>query len=259
MRASQDGSSIVLPDAASDVLAKLREKTPRVHCITNTVAQAFTANVLLAAGAIPSMTISAAEIGDFVTGADALLVNLGTFDGERRESALLALEVARHHGMPWVLDPVLINRSAPRAGFAKSLLAKKPAAIRLNAEEFRALGGGPDEAGVAAFAKATGCIVALSGSTDLIADATGVVAVKNGHPHMARVTAMGCAASALMAGCIAVSEERQIGASAALLILGVAGEIAAEHSKGPGSFAAALLDALSNLDGEALRQRARLS
>ena len=61
-------------------------RSPRVHCITNAVAQNFTANVLLAAGAVPSMTLSVEEIGPFVAGANALLVNLGTFDHERREA-----------------------------------------------------------------------------------------------------------------------------------------------------------------------------
>src|SRR6266540_545291 len=51
-----------LPDVAADVLARLRERRPRVHCITNAVAQAFTANVLLAAGAVPSMTIALADV-----------------------------------------------------------------------------------------------------------------------------------------------------------------------------------------------------
>ncbi len=64
----------------------MRERSPRVHCVTNAVAQTFTANVLLAAGAIPSMTISADEIGAFVARADALLINLGTFDAERRDA-----------------------------------------------------------------------------------------------------------------------------------------------------------------------------
>ena len=85
-------------------------RAPRVHCITNTVAQAFTANGLLAVGARPSMTLSLEEIGAFVASADALLVNLGTFDAERRAAIDAALEVARERGLPWVLDPVLIDR-----------------------------------------------------------------------------------------------------------------------------------------------------
>ena len=55
-----------LPATAADILSRLRERCPRVHCITNAAAQAFTANVLLAAGAVPSMTIDADEVADFV-------------------------------------------------------------------------------------------------------------------------------------------------------------------------------------------------
>src|ERR1700752_5114626 len=90
-----------LADIAADTLARLRAKSPRVHCITNAVAQTFTANVLLAAGAVPSMTLSADEIGAFVARADALLVNLGTFDAERRDATAAALVVANEEGVPW--------------------------------------------------------------------------------------------------------------------------------------------------------------
>lgn len=114
------------PDLAADLLERLRENTPRVHCITNNVAQAFTANVLLAAGALPSMTISADEVGAFAARADALLVNLGTFDAERRAAADIAISEFRRAEEPWVLDPVLIDRSAPRADYARRLAARSP-------------------------------------------------------------------------------------------------------------------------------------
>src|SRR5215472_14459887 len=90
-------------DIAAAVLRRIREQSPRVHCITNTVAQQFTANVLLAAGAVPSMTLSPQEIGNFVAGADALLVNLGTFDAERRAAVETALQAAVAHGKSWLL------------------------------------------------------------------------------------------------------------------------------------------------------------
>jgi len=61
-----------LPDIAADVLARLRERKPRVHCITNAVAHAFTANVLLAVGALPSMTVAPEQIAQFVEIVDAL-------------------------------------------------------------------------------------------------------------------------------------------------------------------------------------------
>ena len=55
-----------LTSQAAAVLSRLRGKSPRVHCITNSVAQNFTANALLALGAVPSMTLSGEEIGAFV-------------------------------------------------------------------------------------------------------------------------------------------------------------------------------------------------
>src|SRR5204863_6756823 len=102
-----------LPHITAEILARLRARSPRVHCITNAVAQSFTANVLLAAGAIPSMTLSAEEIGAFVARADALLLNLGTFDEERREATAAALEVVSERSTPWVLEPVFVDRSEP--------------------------------------------------------------------------------------------------------------------------------------------------
>ncbi len=100
-----------LPVLAGDVLARIRARQPRVHCITNAVAQNFTANVLLAAGAIPSMTVAPDEVGAFTARADALLVNLGTFDRERRDATEIAIAEAARAGRPWVLDPVFIDRS----------------------------------------------------------------------------------------------------------------------------------------------------
>ena len=163
-------------DITADVLARIRSRAPRVHCITNSVAQAYTANMLLAAGAIPSMTISPEEIAAFVAGADALLVNLGTFDAERRAAIDVALGALGQgdkagSGKPWVLDPVFIERSPARAQFAQSLVSRKPAAVRLNHREFAALAGG-DAAGdaPARFAKRHDTVVALTGNTDVVTD-----------------------------------------------------------------------------------------
>jgi hydroxyethylthiazole kinase len=76
---------------------------------------------------------------------------------------------------------------------------------------------------------------------------------------MSRITAMGCAGSALLAACLAVSDDAFAASAAALLILGVAGEIAADTAKGPGMFAAAILDALYALDAPTLISRARIA
>jgi hydroxyethylthiazole kinase len=253
MRASE------LPHITADLLTRVRERSPRVHCVTNAVAQTFTANVLLAAGAIPSMTISADEIGAFVARADAVLINLGTFDAERRDATATALEVASEEGVPWVLDPVFIDRSEPRGAYAKSLLAHKPRAIRLNRPEFLALSGQDADGGsLMKFALDTLSIVALTGSVDIVADGAGHVALENGHPLMARVTAMGCAASALAGAFLAVEGDALKATAAALLAFAVAGEVAGSEARGPGSLAIGIIDALYALDADTLVQKARV-
>ena len=253
--ASRNGAA----QAAPDILARLRARSPRIHCITNAVAQNFTANVLLAAGCIPSMTLSPEEIGAFVAGAQGLLVNLGTFDAERREATKIAVDAAVRAKLPWVLDPVFVDRAPPRAAFARELIGRGPAAVRLNHAEFSALGGGSmTRENAIGYARAERTVVALSGETDLITDGARVAAVANGHALMAKVTAMGCAGSALVTACLAVEPDAFRAAAAALVIIGVAGELAAEKSAGPGSFAVAIIDALHDLDGPTLVARAKV-
>ncbi len=233
---------------------------PRIHCITNVVAQNFSANVLLALDCIPSMTVSPEEVGSFVTGAQALLINLGTFDAGRREAIMSATEAAARAGIPWVLDPVLVDRSPSRAAFARELLTRRPAVLRLNDAELGVLSGGsasPDAA--RSYAVHNHVVVALSGEIDVITDGLRVTAISNGHALMTKVTAMGCAASAVVASCLAVEADAVLASTAALTILGIAGEVAGEKAAGPGTFAVAIIDALASIDGPMLASRARLS
>jgi hydroxyethylthiazole kinase len=256
----QAGSRDGVAQAVSDILARLRAKGPRVHCITNAVAQNFTANALLAAGCVPSMTLSPEEIDPFVAGAQGLLVNLGTFDSERRQATEIAVAAAARHKLPWVLDPVFVDRAPLRAAFARELITRRPNVVRLNHSEFSVLSGkAPSREAAREYAHANRIVVALSGKTDLVTDGERVMMVSNGHPLMAKVTAMGCAGSALVAACLAVEIDVLRASAAALMVIGVAGELAAEKSPGPGSFAVTIIDALYNLDGPTLIARAKVS
>ncbi len=260
MRDPQAPAREAVPQLAAALIGRLRARAPRVHCITNSVAQNFTANVLLAAGCVPSMTLSVEEIGDFVAGSQALLVNLGTFDRERRKATERAVEAARHVDIPWVLDPVFVDRARGRATFANILIARGPKVLRLNRAEFAALAGGePTNSALAVYAHDNALTIGLSGETDWVADGERLVTIANGHALMAQVTAMGCAASALVAACLAVEPDAWCATAAALAIIGVAGELAGERAEGPGSFAVGILDALHNMNGRALAVRAKVS
>jgi hydroxyethylthiazole kinase len=245
-------------DLAADVVARIKSRAPRVHCITNYVAQNYTANVLLAAGAIPSMTISPEEIAAFVASADALLVNLGTFDAERRAAVDAALDAAERGRKPWVLDPVFIERSPARAEFARKLVVRGPTVVRLNQREFAALTGNTAEKHQD-FARAHKAVVAVTGGHDMVTDGERSATVSNGDPLMSVVTAMGCAGSALVAAALAVEADPWLATNAALIALGVAGEVAAKNAPAPGRFASWIIDALYTLDRATLRARAKVS
>ena len=260
MHAPETSPAGELPRIAAELLTRLRQRRPRVHCITNTVAQNFTANMLLAAGVVPSMTISPEEIAQFTAGADALLVNLGTLDAGRREAIDIAVETAAQFEVPWALDPVFIDRTPPRNEFARELVTRRPLVVRLNRAEFTALSDlEPGAEALSRYAADRGVVVALSGETDLITDGERTAAVANGDALMSRVTAMGCAGSALLAACLAVELDPWRASGAALILLGVAGELAAQTARGPGSFAVAILDAVHGLDDKTVIARARVT
>ena len=162
--------------------------------------------------------------------------------------------------VPWVLDPVFIDRAPARAAYAKTLVAKAPRAIRLNAAEFGALAGvEPGDAALAGYAREHRAVVGLTGATDLVTDGSRHARIGNGHPLMGKVTAMGCAASALVAACLAVEPDAWRATAAGLLAFGVAGEVAAGRARGPGSLAVEIIDALYSLDRALLLERGRVT
>ncbi|WP_114948076.1 hydroxyethylthiazole kinase [Microvirga calopogonii] len=249
-----------LPELSGHLLNRLRGERTRVHAITSAVAQTLTANLLLAAGGIPSLTVALAEVPAFTSRSAALLVNLGTLDADRRAAIPQAIATAHAHAKPWVLDPVFADASPPRQKFARACLAGRPRVLRCDAGELAALAGKdatPET--VQSFAKAQGTIVALTGAVDLITDGARIIRVKNGHSLMTRVTAMGCAGTALVAAFTALHSSALEAAAAALLVTRVAGEIAARDARGLGTFQPAFLDALFNLDTPTLITHGRVS
>jgi hydroxyethylthiazole kinase len=86
-----------------------------------------------------------------------------------------------------------------------------------------------------------------------------VIAVSNGHELLGTVSGTGCMATAVTGAFVAVKPAEPLEAAAeALAAFGVAGEDAARDAKGPGTFHAALYDALYNLDPDTLDERARI-
>src|SRR5699024_2766440 len=89
--------------------ARLRAGHPLIQCITNTVVQQFSANVLLAVGASPAMLDHEADAGQFAGIANGVLINFGTASNHQLLAADAAIDVAAAAGKPWVLDPVSVG------------------------------------------------------------------------------------------------------------------------------------------------------
>ncbi|MFT3715927.1 MAG: hydroxyethylthiazole kinase [Gordonia sp. (in: high G+C Gram-positive bacteria)] len=254
------------------MLTRLRESTPLVQCLTNEVTTGFVANVLLAIGGSPAMCDVPGEAGPFAGVAGGVLINLGTPGAEQRDGMLEAAAAARDAGTPWVLDPVAVGSLPIRTALAAQLLELRPAVIRGNASEIRALGGlGEGARGVdavdtvdaaqqaaVALARSSGAVVAVSGAIDLITDGDAVIRVANGDPLFTKVTGAGCALGAVVAAFASLGPDRLATTVAAVTSYTVAGEIAAEQARGPGSFAVAFLDALHGLDAETVAGRGRI-
>jgi hydroxyethylthiazole kinase len=231
------------------VLARVAATRPRVQCLTNTVAQNITANMLLAFGAIPSMAIHVDEVAAMAEGAGAILINIGTINAESELAIPKLLEVARDTGKPLVFDPVFVELSPLRQHVAREVLRLRDIVVRGNATEMTAIAPAIEAAADRNLTLVT------TGKIDRIAGAGSAYSVAHGHPLMTKVTGVGCAAGALIAACCAVESDYSLAAAAALTAYGIAGEIAAERCRGPGSFEVELIDAVAGMDEATLRAR----
>lgn len=239
--------SAALVENAAASLMRVRHLRPRVHCLMNTVVQKFVADGLAALGAIPSMTSSPEEVEAFVRRADALVVNLGTLTVERGVAIRLATAVARDAGKPWIVDPVHCDYSPSRLAFAQELLAQGASVVRGNASEMALIG------------EAQGALMIKTGPIDELALGRNAIKVENGHALMAQVTGTGCLSGALIAAFLAVEPDPLKAATGALLTSGIAAEVAAQKSSGPGTFEAAFRDALAALHPQDIMANARIS
>jgi len=252
---------------------RIRAQAPLIHNITNFVVMNTTANALLSLGASPVMAHALEEAREMAGLAAALVLNIGTLSPPWIEAMLEAGKEANRRGIPVVVDPVGAGATRFRTQTVHDLLAGiQPAVIRGNASEIRALfyaeqaTKGVDSRHVAeealpaamAVAEACRCVVCTSGATDLIVEPGHVIRVANGHPMMPRVTGLGCTASALIGAFAAVNPSPLKATAHAMAVMGIAGEIAAERSPGPGSMQLQFLDALYLLKREDIETRLKM-
>ena len=243
-------------------LKLIEERHPLVHNITNYVAMNMVANSLLAIGASPIMARSPKEVEEIAAGCDALALNLGTLEEDSAQAMILAGKSAYHHHKPIVFDPVGVGATAFRRNTADIIIkACHPTVIKGNAAEIMALythqignasiDSSVDTQQVESIAKllATNlnCVIVVSGHKDIITDGSQIAYVPDGHPLMARVTAMGCSATGIIGAFLAINPNPFDASLHAMQAMGLVGKRAGGVSRGNGSMMINFLDELSNL------------
>jgi hydroxyethylthiazole kinase len=261
------------------LLDKVRVNKPLVHHITNYVTVNDCANVTLAVGASPVMADAVGEAADIASIAQAVVLNMGTLNERTIVSMIAAGKAANAKGIPVVFDPVGAGASKLRNETAASVMGEvKISVIRGNISEIKFAAGlssrtkgvdasdgdlaGADSAVQTAesLARKLGCVVVISGAVDTVSDGKKTVLVKNGHPMLGSLTGTGCMCSSLIGSfCGASPDEPLVAAAAAMLCMGIAGELAYKHAgqRGNGSFRAALHDAVSRMTAAAIEELAR--
>lgn len=256
------------------VLDRLRKVKPLVHHITNLVVTNITANATLAAGALPVMAHAIEEAADMATAANALVLNMGTPTPGTVEAMVAAGKAANSKGIPVVFDPVGAGATPFRNRVAERILREiKVSVVRGNASEVAFLAGeraeirGVEAAGQGVVpaelapmaARRLETVVAVTGPRDHVSDGRRLALVDNGHALMAGITGSGCTSTAIVAAFCAVEPDAAVAAASALAYLGVAGQLAAALSHGPGSFQMNWIDQLANLRPEKLAELAEVS
>lgn len=258
-----------------EILREIRKQQPVIHHITNYVVMNSTANITLAIGASPIMAHTHEELDELSAFSRALNLNIGTLEPYWVDSMLIAGRAAAKKGIPIILDPVGSGATTYRTETVKRILEELPVTvIRGNASEIMSLFSNKEKLRIRGvdslekvesvreeaflLAKKLKKVIAITGPIDYITDGEREAEVHNGHPMFGKVTGTGCAATTAISCFCAVEIDPFIASVSALGYYGLAGEEAVKISNGPGTFQAALYDALHNLSIDTMIEKLKI-
>lgn len=248
------------------IIEKHASSSTLSHNMTNTVVQNFAANVCLATGSSPIMSLNGAEAGDLAKLGGGLVINMGTITTDIMSAYKAGVAAYNAAGNPVLFDPVGGGATSVRRESIKALLkAGFFDVIKGNEGEIGAVAGasnvqqrgvdsGPSTSDAAqkadmvkALAKRERCVVLMTGATDYLSDGDCILAISNGSSLLGKITGSGCALGAVISSYVAVHrEDKLLAALAGILHYEIAAEQAENNGScsGPGSFIPAFLDEL---------------
>lgn len=246
-------------------LKKIKETRPLIHHITNWVTIYDCANITRTFGALPVMAHAPEECADMTRISSALVLNIGTLTNELIDAMILSAKAANEKKIPVVLDAVGVGATKFRDYMAAKIIDSVHVdIIKGNYSEIAKLAGekaqtkGVEATSINAdprqiareLATSKSCTIVMTGKEDMISNGKKTFVVRNGHELMGSIVGTGCMAASVIGSFAAVNPDHCDAAKDALCYFGIAGELAAEVSRGPGSFKVNLYDEIFDLSDE---------
>lgn len=250
-------------------LALIRSKKPLVHNLTNYVAMNATANALMSIGTTPIMSQAVEEVEQMVVLSSSLVLNIGTISVQWMESMIKAGQAAILKKIPIVFNPFGAGFTEFRTIECNKIIDScSPNIIRGKVSEITALINdddnvqgtdnniGPDQiiALAKALAQKTKSVVVATGTPVYVTDGTAVNTISFGTDMMDKVAGEGCVSSALIGAFTAVNSSMMDSATNGMLLMCIAGQLAAQTAKGNGSLYVNFIDELYNFDDKVLNR-----
>jgi len=252
-----------------NIFDKLVSETHTIHSIVSPLIANDLANVLLSLNQAPFLAEYIREVYEVTENSDALLVNLGTLNESKILGIKEALISAKKNNVPIILDPVGASATKIRLDsslyylkhypinvikgnyseiysiYSKKLTTKGVDSHYINKEDLLKISQD--------LSTMYNTIVVATGKEDIISYKDQNLILKNGNQCLQKITGTGCMLGAIIAAC--TSFEMSMEAIAlAISIMNIAAE-RADKTKGMASFKISLLDEISLINKEKLKER----
>ena len=203
----------------------------------------------------------------------ALVINMGSATPEGISNYIRAIRAYNNQGGPVLFDPVGAGATRVRREAVSNLMANGYFdVIKGNENEIATVFGSTivQQRGVDSSQSQTSIaekarlvkrlaarernVVLMTGKIDCLSDGDRTFVVKNGHSLLAQITGSGCTLGTTIAACtVAEKDDKLLATLAGLLLFEIAAEDAAGRTevRGPGTFVAAFIDALSHIAHQA--------
>lgn len=252
-----------------NMLENVKKINPLIHHITNYVTVNDSANITLAIGGSSVMADAPDETEEMVSISSSLVLNMGTLNREKINSMIKAGKKANLLGIPVIFDPVGCGATAFRSEMAELILKNiRLSVIRGNLSEILSLSGefietkGVDSSKnsidnidkrLKKLAKKWNTVLAVTGKVDIVTDGNRIFEIHNGCKEMSNVTGTGCMCTSLIGTVVGANKSNVLESTVlAILIMGIAGELAWEKYKnmGLGHFHMGIIDCVGNITPE---------